>query len=506
MDHSSPFLTLPAELIQQIITYLSPVDLARLARTCRLLCTHAKDERFWKPFVLSNMPSGTITESPSSWRALYGSHHPYWFLSRRKLWFSDYLATGKLLIARYNARTNAIEAYVVTAERGQHTFELWEHNPEVIIHRFEPKVQLDLNAPVLRLDAAAYTSAVGPEGSESNILQKELRMNVHSNNSSRGLNSMFMLARPCPPEDIRLGTAVWPPQIIPASERTRNHSVSRYRSNGHKPSKLSQVSEATWRLRKWMEFTHHSQGMSMRVGEDVTTYATLDEELYTPTKQKPWRGIWVGDYSGHGCEFLVILQPDEPGPLPEGAQRVINRRNGSVSSAGSWMTAPSEMTPPEDNDEASSSMASSTTTLGQGNNNTPGSSDEDSEGSGAAKVREHWDDGTAAEMDEPEYSGRLEAIKLTGDPNIPRGEHTFIAPDVGPDGLIRVADEDIFRGARVVKSVGHIAARGFREDAFIPSQLILISHDRLAQYWETFGHISFYQRVDLDKLLRYQNP
>jgi hypothetical protein len=32
------------------------------------------------------------------------------------------------------------------------------------------------------------------------------------------------------------------------------------------------------------------------------------------------------------------------------------------------------------------------------------------------------------------------------------------------------------------------------------SQLILISHDRLAQYWETFGHVSFYQRVDVDAL------
>jgi hypothetical protein len=34
------------------------------------------------------------------------------------------------------------------------------------------------------------------------------------------------------------------------------------------------------------------------------------------------------------------------------------------------------------------------------------------------------------------------------------------------------------------------------------SQLILISHDRLAQYWEEFGHVSFYQRVDIDEVAR----
>jgi len=43
----------------------------------------------------------------------------------------------------------------------------------------------------------------------------------------------------------------------------------------------------------------------VHIGEEIITYSTLDPVLYTPTPTKPWRGIWVGDYSGHGCEFLV---------------------------------------------------------------------------------------------------------------------------------------------------------------------------------------------------------
>ena len=58
-------------------------------------------------------------------------------------------------------------------------------------------------------------------------------------------------------------------------------------------------------------------------------------------------------------------------------------------------------------------------------------------------------------------TGRLEAIKLTGDPNVPRGEYTFIAPDIGHGGFVRIADEELFRGARVVRSAGHIAGRNF---------------------------------------------
>lgn len=34
----------------------------------------------------------------------------------------------------------------------------------------------------------------------------------------------------------------------------------------------------------------------------------------------------------------------------------------------------------------------------------------------------------------------------------------------------------------------------------------MISHDRLAQYWEEMGHISYYQRVDIDALIDFSAP
>jgi hypothetical protein len=39
-------------------------------------------------------------------------------------------------------------------------------------------------------------------------------------------------------------------------------------------------------------------------------------------------------------------------------------------------------------------------------------------------------------------------------------------------------------------------------DDYSPSQLIMISHNRLAQYWEGFGHISHFERVDIDALVQ----
>lgn len=41
-----------------------------------------------------------------------------------------------------------------------------------------------------------------------------------------------------------------------------------------------------------------------------------------------------------------------------------------------------------------------------------------------------------------------------------------------------------------------------RTDKFLSSQLILISRDCVAHYWEDLDHISYFYRVDIDELLR----
>ena len=142
----------------------------------------------------------------------------------------------------------------------------------------------------------------------------------------------------------------------------------------------------------------------VHMGEEVSTYSTLDPKLYTPTEEKPYRGIWVGDYSGHGCEFLLMHQPDDEVPFDE--SKIVQAYD------------------------------------------------------------ETWDEFQLRKKEEKIYRGSLQAIKLTGDPNIPRGEFTFVADDIGKDGFVRVADEKRFEGARVVKSRGHIAARMFTDGRF----------------------------------------
>lgn len=451
---TSSFEALPAEIISHILAFLPPTSLATLSKTSSLLRSHTYNDLLWMTFVRNSVPGrGELTSPspPKSWRNLYIAHQPYWFLVRNKIWFSDVRNNGLLILARYNSRNCCIEAFRLLAEHGPHTYETWEHDPEVIIHTFNPKVSLLLDDPVIKLGLDK-----GDRHHDS-LLRQEVPMLT---GRTHGICSMISLCRPIPKGLQAHGMALWPPATIPAKDRVRNESATKFRTEEHRPQTLDHMSDRTFRIRKWLEFSNLMQPLNaVRMGEEVMTFSTLLEESYTPTKDKPWQGIWVGDYSGHGCEFLLVLQREVTSPM------TLSR----TSSTGSLPQG----------------MAVARTDVDMGQQNAGFASLGNGEAQG---VKGNQVDNAAAPdvqtMPTESPSGRLEAIKLTGDVNVPRGEYTWIAEDIGPNGLIRVANEQMFVGARTVKSWGHIAGRGYRRDRFIPSQLIMISHDSLAQYWE----------------------
>ena len=192
---------------------------------------------------------------------------------------------------------------------------------------------------------------------------------------------------------------------------------------------------------------------SVRMGEDVTTWSTLLESSYTPTKRKPWQGIWVGDYSAHGCEFLLVLH--------KGANDRQRGRLTRRSSTASGLPSGIAFVDPD-------------IAEGDGMGNSALAEDD-------AEMETDMDS-SGDPNDRP--SGRIEAIKLTGDINVPRGQCTWFADEIGDEGLVRIAHEELFQGARIVRSMGHVADRGFKDDRFISSQLIMKDPDTLAQYWE----------------------
>jgi hypothetical protein len=289
-----------------------------------------------------------------------------------------------------------MEGYRLVAERPPPTFAPWEADDEVIVHSFTPVCRLHLDQPVLHLDALPPQSLEASSGSLRPVhrFNAETPMQIDQRHS-HGIFSNFLLARPI---QERANTSLWPPPLIPARQRVQNPIQEAFTEPWLNPQKPSEVSTQAFRIRRWLQMRGQRPGIHL--GEEVSTFATLDPKLYTPTEEKPYRGIWVGDYSGHGCEFLLINQPDNDEPF----------------------------------DEASVVQKEDETT-------------------------EEWEN---RKREERIHRGRLEAIKLTGDANIPRGKYTFIADDISSKGFVRNATEARFKGARIVESRGHIAETGYR--------------------------------------------
>ncbi|KAI1338395.1 hypothetical protein F5Y15DRAFT_127885 [Xylariaceae sp. FL0016] len=471
LSNSNHFLDLPRELLNAVFAYLTPLELVATTLVSRAFYNLANDDIHWQKHVLSNLPARKMS-SPTpcrTWRELYIAHDPYWFLPKHKVWFCDRELTGQMVICRYDERRGCIEGYQLLAVRSRDGSEPWLADHNVHIHYFDPQVKLHIDKPILQFNVDSIENrlrnmSTGHPRSTGHFSPEQV---IRYSRGSDPRFSNFMLAKPLAESLVNMLSTrdfpydyVWPPPQIPAKHRVlsqpagiggrrpRHMALSPENNATSSPTSLwqpsarSETSDQTFRIRQWMEMGPPALGV--RIGEEIVTYSTLDPKLYTPTPEKPWKGIWVGDYSGHGCEFLLMNQPD--------------------------------------------------------------TEDQDNE----APLRRHVDESDETFqkrfMDERVYRGRLEAIKLTGDPNVPRGEYTFIVEDLGEGGFMGITQEPPFQGTRVVRSKGHIAHAGFFHDKYIESQLILISQNRLAQYWKDFGHISFFERVDIDQFLVPKGP
>jgi hypothetical protein len=439
-------LQLPPEIIDQILRHLECPSLVSLSRACKLLRSHAENEFLWASLLRGQLPPADFPESPSpadSYRALYTSHHPYWYLARHKIWFSDDAHTGKIILVKFDHRRGCIEGYRLVADRGEPDFIAWPYNPEVIIHTFDPKPSLWLADPVLRLEQDPII-ARNRQGWWDGEIQMRTVATAHN------IYSTFFLTKTIPAQFVDKSMELWPPRTIPGMPRVRNSSDDNFQGWGHKPQKFDEISDTTFRLKKWIQFSVGNSNFGVRMGDEVSTWSTLKPELYTPTEEKPYQGIYVGDYSGHGCEFLLIMQTEQaPDPPPLNTQSYFYQTRPMILALERQLDA----IPPQQTQTAPS-------------------------------TNRHLENSTLQE-DDAVYKGSIEAIKLTGDPNVPRGEHTFIADDIGAGGFIRMAQEPPFQGARVVKCRGHVAARGFQEGDLLNQAL------REAANTQTFQTNSF---------------
>lgn len=415
-EDACPLFQLPPELIDAVLEYLEPFELATVSGTCHFLRRHAISDVLWQRIVQSNVPGTKVTTTGPlrSYREVYAMHHQLWFLPKHKIWFCDLERTGRLIIVRYNPDAASIEAHQLVVACKRKMYQEWSADSRVIIHNFEATVGLHHARPILY-----FASGHGHHGrsfrraANANHFFDEIPIPL--DDRREGIFNSLSLSRPMQQADVEQSLSeefpydhIWPPPTIPAQEYIQGYSIDL--PSESRPKRRDEASDQTFRIRRWIEMLG---AIGVHMGEDISSYSTLDPKLYTPTKTRPYRGIWAGDYSGHGFEFLLVHQPDEA-PATDAELELVR---------------------------------------------------------GDTESDEDWD---KRRLEARVFRGRLEGIKLTGDPNVPRGEYTFVSDDLGPNGFVgRVHDAQLMgddtRGTRVVRSKGHVALTGFVEGLFAHS-------------------------------------
>lgn len=273
-----------------------------------------------------------------------------------------------------------------------HHQNLSEHG-ELVIHDFEPELKLHLDKPVLQLRANSLENAVRattarspptPTSGSSTLPSATDHVNKFSaetpmpldNRFTDNMFNTFILARSLPDSLTKERQLlpfpygnIWPPPAVPAATRV---SAGDLIGPEDRPTTRSEINEKVFRIRSWISMrpaglrgvsmgwigpslpldndwpsnnavfgqasrawtSSYNPGtqpsMSTHIGDQIATYSTLDPELYTPTTSQPWKGIWVGDYSAHGCEFLLITQ-NHPSPFDEAAFDATRTEEESVA-------------------------------------------------------------------------------------------------------------------------------------------------------------------------------
>ncbi|CDO55394.1 conserved hypothetical protein [Geotrichum candidum] len=92
---------------------------------------------------------------------------------------------------------------------------------------------------------------------------------------------------------------------------------------------------------------------------------------------------------------------------------------------------------------------------------------------------------------------RLEAIKLTGDVCVPRGEYSFIVENLNHALPITYTE---WPNSLVCESKGQVSQINFTNPEYIEAQTILIDHNEIAQYWISMDYIMYLRRIDINEL------
>uniref|UniRef100_A0A060T352 ARAD1C34650p n=1 Tax=Blastobotrys adeninivorans TaxID=409370 RepID=A0A060T352_BLAAD len=441
--------SLPVEVLDEILSLVDGEDLAHVAQTCRSLYNCVNNEGLWRRLVRRHFDVESA-EPYSGFHEMYSSLHQHNWLGH-SLWYGDKPQFGSLVLSRYDPHSGTMELHEILCQHGPSRSRTLNGNRTVAIEQFAPRIGC-AEFPVARL---------GPDAHYDDP------RSLCFFNHDRALHTCIMRVQAMRGDRVHPSMALWPPLTLPAKDRMRSgRSSSPYPSYPYSPTGSRPGSRPSSRP-------------SSRPGSQPGSRS------HSPT----------------GTGGSPTLSPAPSGPSsPRGRDlRDLGRdyfsRYRSVDSTTDgfrlrkWVSfSQSSM--------FGVAMGESVETFSRLDQRliapTP-----DMPWRGLWLGDYHDNGGQFVMFHQPNPT-RLEAIKLTGDVHVPRGEYTFIVEDIKHKVPISYPE---WPGAPVVQAHYQVAETNYINPRYLESQLILVSDDCVVHYRLGRELVTYLYRVDVDKLL-----
>lgn len=278
---------LPLELLLLVFAQLDGRDLVALARSCRKFKAvvldgdgGSADAAVWR---LAARTTYGVTECMPypTFFSLYAGLYQFRYLSAG-LWMGDAAQFGSLLLSRYDPQTGSLALFKLGSSVAVHgATQPFGENPLVTISEREMVI-----TPIFYAEYNSGTEYITSKG-------------IWKYSAPNRLAVGLLRVAPLDPKRLWPGMKVWPPFKVPAPDRTRNVSLNNF--DGHYIPSRQTASPNLFRFRLLPNF---------HLPNPTETFAKIGEDLLTPTRAYPWRGIWMANYIS-GVEFILILQPSQ---------------------------------------------------------------------------------------------------------------------------------------------------------------------------------------------------
>lgn len=307
-DNSLTLLSLPSEILLYILSLLrdiKPSSLAHASMTCKQLQTLCNVDALWQGLV----PASIQSPGPQygSYRELYQKIiGPYgWILG---LWSSDLEVRGAMCSLEYDSQRGCITCYhikVINTQARVNTF--FSVAPHIHVgvlspafrkaHFFDIYWDQEAGRPVTRLSSGAASKAAGENEDIADLFTaKIIRPAGFQEKEAARARQIFWI------EDGQAERLI----------TTSAHATTT--TDSDLPPEFSDVFESPPALPTPV-FKSSLDNKAYRADSfqldcpqysNFMCFAKLDMLLCGPKPRSPYDGLWIGDYSSHGVEWILF--------------------------------------------------------------------------------------------------------------------------------------------------------------------------------------------------------